>query len=189
MKSFQGNPDNYKVLRVFPDRECLGFGLASFEKAVYRCALGQTGIGPCHRKKEGDGKTPAGLYFPKRLFYREDRIESVTSPLPLQTIRAEDGWCDDPASRDYNRLVRLPSHSSHEKMCREDHLYDLVLIISHNDAPVRAGLGSAVFFHIAQSGLVPTRGCVAFRKSDFLDILKTLTPDTLIRIHTRPRAG
>ena len=189
MKPFQRNLDNYKVLRVFPDREKPAPGLASFEGAVYGCALGQAGICPCHRKKEGDGKTPAGLYFPKRLFYREDRITGVSSPLPLQTIRAEDGWCDDPASRDYNRLVRLPRLSSHEKMWREDHLYDLVLVISHNDAPVRAGLGSAVFFHIAGPGLAPTRGCVAFRKTDFLDLLKTLTPDTLIRIHTRAKAG
>jgi len=183
MKSFQKDTDKYKILRVAPDQNRPEGGEALFKGNSYQCALGAGGVCPAPLKREGDGKTPAGLYFPRGLYYRRDRIPNISCPLPRTAITLRDGWCDDPKSPDYNRPVSLPHPGTHENLWREDALYDLILVISHNDSPPLPGLGSAVFFHIASGDMAATKGCVAFQKADFLEILKTLTAETLIRIH------
>jgi L,D-peptidoglycan transpeptidase YkuD (ErfK/YbiS/YcfS/YnhG family) len=102
--------------------------------------------------------------------------------LPLQTIDAADGWCDDPASASYNRAVRLPFAASHERLWRDDSLYDLILVIGHNDDPVRPDLGSAVFVHIAHDDYRPTAGCVAFAREDLVEILAQAKPGDWVAI-------
>ncbi|WP_211488879.1 L,D-transpeptidase family protein, partial [Escherichia coli] len=80
-------------------------------------------------------------------------------------------WCDAPDDPNYNRPVKHPYRASAEKMWREDHLYDLVVILGQNDDPVVPGAGSAIFFHLAkelETGFRPTEGCVALRLPDML---------------------
>lgn len=86
-------------------------------------------------------------------------------------------------SPDYNRLVALPHAARCEALWRDDHVYDLILTISHNDRPAVPGKGSAIFFHIAKENFPPTEGCVALEEKDLLEILKALNQETLIRIH------
>ena len=62
-------------------------------------------------------------------------------------------------------------------MWRDDHLYDLVLVIGHNDDPVLPFMGSAVFVHLAHADYRPTEGCIAFARDDLEAILGALTPD------------
>ncbi len=62
------------------------------------------------------------------------------------------------------------------ELWRNDHLYDLVLIIGHNDDPVVSGLGSAVFVHLAQQDYGPTEGCIAFKRDDLEKILGAIGP-------------
>ena len=95
--------------------------------------------------------------------------------MPVEAIRPEDGWCDDPQHADYNRLVARPFAASHEAMWRDDNLYDLVVVVGHNDDPPAAGAGSAIFLHLARADWGPTAGCVAFTREDFLEILGTIT--------------
>jgi L,D-peptidoglycan transpeptidase YkuD (ErfK/YbiS/YcfS/YnhG family) len=67
-------------------------------------------------------------------------------------------------------------------MWRSDELYDRVVVIGHNDAPVVAGKGSAVFLHVAGAGFPPTEGCVAFAKSDLDEILAQLDDKDVVVI-------
>lgn len=151
-----------------------------FADRRYRCALGRSGIRA--DKREGDGATPTGRYALKRLYLRRDRIPDVTTRLPVTDITLDDGWCDDPARTEYNRPVKLPFDGSHETMWRDDHLYDLVVEIGHNDAPPIPGMGSAVFIHVAKPDYAPTEGCVALAREDLVTLLASWGPDTEIEI-------
>jgi L,D-peptidoglycan transpeptidase YkuD (ErfK/YbiS/YcfS/YnhG family) len=144
-------------------------GTARFGDRNYRCALGRGAMRG--DKREGDGATPVGRFALRRLFYRADRLQRPSTGLPVQALDVHDGWCDDVADPAYNRLVRLPFAARHEVLWRADHIYDLLLVIGHNDAPVKAGAGSAVFIHLARDDYAPTDGCVAFAAADLLEIL------------------
>ncbi|MGF6227013.1 L,D-peptidoglycan transpeptidase YkuD (ErfK/YbiS/YcfS/YnhG family) [Inquilinus ginsengisoli] len=143
------------------------------------CALGKGGVRP--DKREGDGATPTGRFPLRRVLYRPDRGPAPTTALPCAAIAPEDGWCDEPADPAYNRPVRLPHPARHERMWRDDALYDLVIVIGHNDDPPVAGLGSAVFVHLARPDWGPTDGCVALARADLLELLAAAAPgDTLV---------
>ena len=145
-----------------------------------RCALGRGGVRA--GKREGDGATPAGSWPLRRLLYRADRLTPPRTALPATPITPDDGWCDDPAHPAYNRPVRLPFAAGHEKLWREDGLYDPLVVLGHNDSPPVAGLGSAVFLHIARPDYGPTEGCVALAPADLLAILPHCAPGNLLRI-------
>jgi L,D-peptidoglycan transpeptidase YkuD (ErfK/YbiS/YcfS/YnhG family) len=102
--------------------------------------------------------------------------------LPVAPLAPADGWCDDPADPQYNRPVQLPYAARHEELWRADALYDVVVIIGHNDAPVVAGLGSAIFMHLASEDYRPTEGCVALARQDLLDVLAGVGSDTVLEI-------
>jgi len=123
------------------------------------CALGRAGIS--RGKREGDGATPAGTHRLVGVLYRADRVLRPVTRLPVVSMRRDDGWCDDPADRRHNRPVRLPYASSHERLWRDDHLYDLLVILDYNLAQPVPGQGSAIFLHLAGPGFAPTAGCVA----------------------------
>src|SRR3954471_22241847 len=123
------------------------------------CALGRSGT--THDKREGDGASPVGRFRVLQAFYRADRLPRPRTLLALRAIGPQDGWCDDASDRRYNRPIRLPDPARHERMRREDGLYDLVLDLSFNRGPILRGRGSAIFLHCAKSGFAPTEGCVA----------------------------
>lgn len=144
-------------------------------------ALGKNGVIDEAEKCEGDGKTPLGTYPVRHVFYRPDRVAEPKCDLPATPLSPNMGWCDDPAHETYNRLVELPFSGSHEKMWREDELYNLVLTIGHNDDPPVPGKGSAIFVHCAKEGLKPTEGCVAMPQDTMLDFLVRLSPQDQLR--------
>jgi L,D-peptidoglycan transpeptidase YkuD (ErfK/YbiS/YcfS/YnhG family) len=139
---------------------------------VRPAALGRTGIRAL--KREGDGGTPLGRFAVRQVLYRADRIRRPRTPLPVRAIREHDGWCDDPTSRNYNRLITLPSRRSAEGLKRDDHLYDLVLVLGYNDRPRMRGKGSAIFVHLARPGFSPTDGCIALGRHDLTMLLAEL---------------
>ncbi len=125
------------------------------------CVFGRSGIAPGESKREGDGATPVGVHPLREVFFRSGRIAAPATSLPLTAISPDMGWCDDPASPLYNQRVALPFAAGHERMWREDRLYDLVVVLGWNDDPVVAGRGSAIFLHVAAPDMTPTEGCVA----------------------------
>ncbi len=144
------------------------------------CALGRAGIGG--RKREGDGKTPLGQYRLVAVLYRPDRLRRPTTRLPVMPIRPDAGWCDDPGDPHYNQKVRLPFAASHEELWRDDHVYDLLVILDYNlKRPVR-GAGSAIFLHLAKPALTPTAGCVAVSLPTMRRLLAAVGPGTFLDI-------
>lgn len=151
-----------------------------FAGKAYNCAIGKGGFSAY--KKEGDGCAPLGEFKLRELWYRADKIIAPNTNLPLKIIGINDGWCDDPKSPDYNRHVILPYDFSHEKLWRNDSVYDLIIPLGYNDENIVAGKGSAIFMHIARENYEPTEGCIALKKEDLLKILPYLSPDTIISI-------
>lgn len=150
-------------------------GQAVFRGRTYRCAIGRSGIST--DKTEGDGMTPVGDFDMIRVLYRPDRGAPAETSIERAPIAATDGWCDAPAHTDYNQQVRLPHVASCESMWRDDGLYDLVVVTSHNSNPVVPNVGSAIFVHIAGgSDYPPTEGCVAFARNDLETILREWVP-------------
>ena len=136
----------------------------------FPCALGAAGIRT--DKVEGDGATPAGVLPLRRLLFRADRVAPPASGLrPREPISTSDGWCDDPNDAAYNRLVRLPHPGRAERLWREDGLYDVVVPLGWNDAPVIGGRGSAIFLHVAPPADAPTAGCIGLALPALLHVL------------------
>ena len=145
------------------------------------CTLGHGGIRA--DKREGDGATPAGLFTLRRVLWRADRLaDPPVTRLPCAPILPTDGWCDWPEDPLYNRPVTLPYPARHKRMWRDDALYDIVVIIGHNDDPVVPGAGSAVFMHLARADGGPTEGCVGLARGDLLDLLAACGPGDALRI-------
>ncbi|MGC2854805.1 L,D-transpeptidase family protein [Novispirillum sp. DQ9] len=158
-----------------------GDGRLEIAGRIWRCALGKGGLRA--DKREGDGATPIGTWPLRRVLYRPDRLaRAPATALPVAPLDPADGWCDDPAHPDYNRPVRLPHPAGHEVMWRDDGVYDVVVVLGHNDDPPRPGLGSAIFLHVARPGYLPTEGCVALALPDLLEILALSGPGTTLRV-------
>ena len=140
-----------------------------------RVALGRSGSRA--DKYEGDGATPSGILALRRVLYRADRLALADrgvlagASLPSASIARCDGWCDDPDHGDYNTAVTLPHGARHERLWREDELYDIVGVLGWNDDPVVRGRGSAIFLHLAANEFTPTEGCLALAKPDLLVLL------------------
>jgi L,D-peptidoglycan transpeptidase YkuD (ErfK/YbiS/YcfS/YnhG family) len=157
-------------------------GQFEMDATAFRAALGKGGVKPETEKFEGDGATPLGKYVLRRVMYRKDRGTAPVTVLPVRPLQADDGWCDDPADAAYNRPVRLPYPASAENMIRDDELYDLVVVLSHNDDPPVAGQGSAVFLHCAKPDYSPTLGCVALARADLEYVLAQARPGDTLQI-------
>jgi L,D-peptidoglycan transpeptidase YkuD (ErfK/YbiS/YcfS/YnhG family) len=134
--------------------------------------IGKNGMTPREQKKEGDGKTPTGLFPISLVFGEADRIDTG---LPYRATTEQDIWVDDPLSPLYNQWSQLPTSAhSFEKMKRKDHLYKLGLVVDYNQHPVVAGSGSAIFIHIWRSENKGTAGCAALDESNLIKLVQTL---------------
>jgi L,D-peptidoglycan transpeptidase YkuD (ErfK/YbiS/YcfS/YnhG family) len=140
----------------------------------FRCALGRGGVSAS--KREGDGATPIGNWPLRQVLYRPDRGMRPVTSLQTAPMKPTDGWCDAPTDPNYNRMVRHPYPASAEHLWRRDTIYDLIVVVGYNDAPVVPGNGSAIFLHIARPDYSPTAGCVAFSRRDLVTILGLLSP-------------
>ena len=158
-------------------------GELSFNGASYPCVFGRSGISEPSKRRQGDGSTPAGTYALRKLWYRADKVPTITCALPTQIIHEQDGWCDDASSPDYNRHVLLPFAGGHQELFRpNDDLYDLVLEIGYNDNPAVPGLGSEIFMHVAREAMTPTAGCIALKKEDLVKVIADLNETSTLTI-------
>lgn len=147
-----------------------------------RCAIGKGGMVAAADKREGDGASPVGRWPLRYVLYRPDRGAAPATALPVRPLADDDGWCDDPAHPDYNRPVKRPFPASHEAMWRDDHLYDIVVVLGHNDDPPRPPLGSAIFLHLAKPDYAPTEGCIALARADLEAVLALAAPGDALEI-------
>ena len=152
----------------------------TYNQYKVKCALGKRGINL--KKKEGDFITPIGLYKIKYILYRKDRIKKIQSKLRKIIIKKNMGWCDDPKSKQYNKLIKLPFSYSYEQLFKKENIYDIILVLNYNMNPVKKDKGSAIFVHVAKKNYEKTRGCIAVKKPDLLKILKEIKDKTKVKI-------
>ena len=145
--------------------------------------MGKRGIGK--KKKEGDLITPIGKYKIKYVLYRKDRIKKIQSKLRKTVIKKNMGWCDDPNSKEYNKLIKLPFKNSYEKLFKKENIYDIILVLNYNMSPIKKNKGSAIFIHIAKKNYKKTQGCIAIKKMDLLKILRKININTKVKIEHR----
>jgi L,D-peptidoglycan transpeptidase YkuD (ErfK/YbiS/YcfS/YnhG family) len=170
--------DSLHDLIVVADTRAPQRGTLTFNGKTYTCVLGRSGI--ARDKHEGDGATPVGRFPLRRVLYRADRGTTPATVLPVNAIAPNDGWCDAPEDPAYNRPVTLPYPASAEHMMRDDRLYDVVVVLGYNDAPVVPGAGSAIFLHVMPEDGGPTAGCVALAPEDLRAVLRDVTPDSAV---------
>lgn len=146
-----------------------------------KCSIGKRGIGI--KKKEGDQITPKGKFKIKYILYRKDRISNLNTKLTKLVINKNMGWCDDPRSQFYNKLIKLPFKYNYEKLYRNDNTYDIILVLNFNLNPIRKNKGSAIFIHVAKKNYNKTAGCVAVSKKDLKKIVKEVNKKSIININ------
>jgi L,D-peptidoglycan transpeptidase YkuD (ErfK/YbiS/YcfS/YnhG family) len=156
-------------------------GLMKAGQLIVPCALGRGGI--VANKREGDGGTPLAAMRILSGYFRGDRFAGARrTRLEMRPIGAALGWCDMPDDRNYNRPVKIPYRSGHERMKRDDRLYDACLVLDWNISPRRRGRGSAIFFHLARPGFTPTEGCVAVSPRAMARLLPHLGAGTVLKV-------
>jgi L,D-peptidoglycan transpeptidase YkuD (ErfK/YbiS/YcfS/YnhG family) len=156
-------------------------GYLKYKDFKFKCTLGRSGIGK--KMKEGDDITPRGTFNIIKIYYRNDRIKKLTSKFNLIKIKKNMGWCDDPKSKKYNQLIKLPSKYSYENLYRKDNIYDLILILNYNMNPIIKNKGSGIFIHVAKKKFTKTAGCVALKKNDLKKLIITIKKKTKVIIN------
>ncbi len=154
----------------------------TYNKLKIKCAIGKKGIG--YKRKEGDLITPSGQFRIKFILYRKDRVKILTK-LKKKVIKKNMGWCNDPKSRHYNKLVKLPFAHKHEKLYRKENIYDIILVLSYNMSPIKKNKGSAIFIHVSKNNYKKTEGCVAIKKINLIRLIKEINPNTKVKISSQ----
>ena len=144
-----------------------------------KCTVGKRGIKL--KKREGDLITPKGEFKIKFILYRRDRVR-VRSKIKKIVIKKNMGWCDDPKTSYYNKLIKLPFKFSYEKLHKKENIYDIILVLNFNMDPIKKNKGSAIFIHVAKRNYKETEGCVAIKKSQLLKIVGQIKKNTKVKI-------
>lgn len=93
------------------------------------------------------------------------------------------GWCDDPKSRDYNKIITYPFKFSSEKLYKKNNIYDIILVVDYNLKPINKNKGSAIFLHIATKQYKPTQGCIAISKRNIKNLINDLKKNSRLQIY------
>ena len=146
----------------------------------FKCCVGEKGL--TINKKEGDKKTPKGVFTIENLYFRKDRKKKPSTLLKCIKIKKNMGWCDDVRfPKKYNKLFKIDKKVKHEKLERKDYRYDFLIPIKYNFKKPVVGLGSCIFIHLTKD-YKPTAGCVGLKEKDFLIMLKLIKRKTKIKI-------
>ncbi|HKU38145.1 MAG TPA: DUF1287 domain-containing protein [Polyangiales bacterium] len=133
-------------------------------------------------KREGDGRSPAGVFELGTLYGYAER---AASRLPYQRATAALRCVDDASSPDYNRILEEPATprwKSAEHMLRSDALYELALVVAHNQSPIRSGHGSCIFVHVWQDANTPVTGCTALDAGELRELVGWLQPNAAVLV-------
>ena len=151
----------------------------TYDDFSFKCSIGKNGL--TFNKKEGDKKTPKGIYSLGPLFYRKDKNKEPHTKIKKIIINRKMGWCNDGTHKKYNKLIKIKKNIKHEKMFRNDDKYDFLIPINYNTHATKKNKGSAIFIHLTKN-YKKTLGCIALRKKDFLILLKLINKNTKIKI-------
>jgi len=134
--------------------------------------IGRNGMATLNEKREGDGRTPSGIYRLGTAFGYENNIDTKLS---YRQVTENDHWVDDPESTQYNQwIIGPPEAKSFENLKRDDDLYKYAVVIEYNTSPIKQGEGSAIFLHVWRAPDKPTAGCVAADEANVKRLLNWL---------------
>ena len=153
----------------------------TYQNNKVKCAIGKRGIGK--KLKEGDQITPRGTFKIEKILYRQDKLNYLRSVIKKTSIKKNMGWCDDPKSKDYNKLIKYPFNYKSEKLYRSNNIYDIILVLNFNMHPIKKNKGSAIFIHISNNKYSPTQGCIAIKKKELIKLIKFINKKTKIIIN------
>ena len=156
-------------------------GYLKYKNLKFRCALGKAGIKK--KEKEGDNITPRGIFEITKIFYRPDKIKKIKAFIRPIKIKKNMGWCDDSKSDYYNQQIKLPNKFGHEKLYRNDNLYDIILVLNYNTNPIIKKKGSAIFIHVSKNSYKKTKGCIALKKKHLLKLIPLIRKNIKIKIN------
>ena len=146
----------------------------------FRCCIGKNGSS--RNKKEGDKKTPRGVFEIENLYFRKDRKNKPNTLLKCVEIKKNMGWCNDINSKQfYNKLIINNKNLKHEKLYRNDFKYNFFIPIKYNWINSKVGKGSAIFIHLTKN-YKPTAGCIGLSEKDLLILIKIIKKNTTIKI-------
>tara|TARA_X000001036_G_scaffold291651_1_gene270977 strand:+ start:972 stop:1463 length:492 start_codon:yes stop_codon:yes gene_type:complete len=152
----------------------------SIDTYKVKCSIGKRGIKT--KKKEGDFVTPKGNYRIKYILYRNDRIPRLYTKIKKYKILKNMGWCDDPRSNYYNKLIKFPFKYNAEKLYKRDNTYDIVIVLNFNRDPIKKNRGSAIFIHVAKKNYSRTLGCIGVKKKHLRKIIPFISKKTIVKI-------
>ena len=155
----------------------------TYKNYKVKCSIGKRGIG--YKKKEGDLITPKGKFKIKFILYRKDRVKNIQTKIRKIVIKKNIGWCDDSNSKDYNKIIKLPTTYSFERLYKKENVYDIILVLDYNMRPIIKNKGSAIFIHVAKKNYKKTAGCIALKKNHLLKIIEELKNNTKVKIENR----
>ena len=169
-----GNGGSYATLTLHTKRN----GIWS-ETLSCSARVGKNGI--TESKREGDGKTPTGIYSFGQAF---GVAKNPGTPRGWLQVNNNHYWVDDVNSPYYNKLVDASQTgiqwNSAEHLIGYPTAYKYAIAVNYNTA-CTPGAGSAIFLHCSGSG--PTAGCISVSQSNMVKILQNLQGDTLIGIY------
>lgn len=128
-------------------------------------------------KKEGDGKSPAGIFPLTSAFGTSEKVDFIK--FPYTRIEEYTECVDDAKSIHYNKIVNRMQvgdfdWKSSEKMLEIGAEYDLGIFVGYNSNPIIKGNGSCIFLHIWKNETETTLGCTAMARENMEKLLKIL---------------
>lgn len=149
----------------------------------------ESGSGP--QKREGDGKSPAGLFpFLKGFGHPAKPAGYSSANLPFLVVEHEQ-CVDDGASPYYNQIVKPSEVGGRTWKSAEDMkigLYEMGLVVGHNCPAAKPGMGSCIFYHLQSGANCPTSGCTAMDRGSLTNLLLWLKRDAKPVVLQLPRA-
>ena len=198
-----GNRGTGNGVQIFPDHERFTAFIAAQKRIVFcfRTDAGRLGRNGCvwalgdHRnpmgattKKEGDGRSPAGIFSLGGLWVNNPTPVQHDPANPYVQVGPNDLWVSDPRLPHlYNRHLRLDHPATtpwekHEQMRQSDYPHSIKLLVHHNTPesvgkPI-VGAGSSIFFHIwRRDGEAPTAGCTSMDEQTLRQFIARLRAD------------
>ena len=162
-----------------------------FQNKYYYCQVGENGIVPSYKKKEGDKSTPKGRISLRYIYIRKDKKIKIKISRFLRNkiilIKKNFIWYDDINSRNYNNFCELKDSAikkklSFENLYRKDDVYDIIVELGYNQKPTIKNKGSAIFIHCSFQDKRPTLGCIALKKNNLEFIINNLQKEKYIYI-------
>ena len=130
-----------------------------------------------HKKKneplkyEGDKRAPIGIFKLTNIF---GYSKKHNYNLPYLFTSKNLICVDDSDSKFYNQVIEANGgEKSFENMRRDDHQYELGIMVSHNSEAIKKR-GSCIFLHVKKEKDAPTAGCTSMSLKEIQKIASWL---------------